>query len=831
MKISKKLYTTLIITILTVSTLIVAIPMASAISAPTFIAGYPPAPTIAGPVYTKGDVTGTGATFFGKVEVYWDTLGTKIAEGYADGSGNYEIEITIPEDVAGDHNIIVYDVLASDIESMIYEITPSIMPLTTKALPGDSVTVMGSGFGEELPVQIYLGTIVPVTSESVALSGTPAAGIFAHMPVVITTVTLTVDVTIDCTTTGAATGTTAVTVTDDGKGHLLGKEDDVAVTDGSDPGEVNVTVTGTINYITGGITLTATGVDSAGANPATAITVTVDTPCSANYSYAPYVVTPTGGAESSELGSFMATIVVPAIAEGDYGDYAITAVDSDTNVAEYVAVPPYLPGFRVDYYLTLSPATGPTGITSTIAGRIESGEDYEIRFGAATIATGTSGSNGAFTAAYLIPDVLPPNTYTVTIVWQVTKTKTATFTVTNPPELTSIVPPSGQPGDVIVISGERFTAGATIELYLGSTLVNSTAMDERFGPTGAAMTAIQGKIIDLEFTVPDIAAGVYVLKVVDENGASTGNAHTFVVSAAPESTIGLRGTSYYTGDTISFNIVTTESSLTSLTVTVYDPSSVLWWTAVNWPLSTGVVKQVAYYNQTVNGNYLTLPADAPLGNWNWTITYTPASTGKQVKVTGLFAVAAKPTMQAVIDTIYELGANLTEINDGVASIETAVGEINVALDALDATITSFDGDMATIKTNLGTVQTTVSGLNADITAIKTSVSSVSNTVSSIDQVVAVVVGDTTAIKTSLGTLEGTITDITDDVATIQTDVGTLKVDVASIKTDVASVQSDVESALPIAVDMMPVWIAVVLSLIAAIAAIFAVVTIRQKIAG
>jgi archaellum component FlaC len=825
MKLSKKLYTTLIITVLTLSTMMAAIPMASAINAPTFVADFPPGPISSGTAYTTGTVTGSDATHFGKVEIYWDTLGNKLAEGYADGTGAYAIKITIPEDIAGDHDLIAYDVLASGIASSTFEIIPSVMPLTTKALPGDSVTIMGSGFGKELGTQIYLGAITNVPTETVTISGTgPFAGTLANTPVTIGSVGLTLN--LNVTGTVAATpefndGATA-TVTDNGKGVLAGTQDLVAV--GS--GFVNVTISGTVNYLTGIMSLTATGIDATTGDPVSSIVVIV-LGCTADYDYAQYVITPTGGLETSELGSFSATIVVPAIAEGDYGAYAITAIDTDKNTAVNTVMPPFFPAFTVDYYITLDPASGPTGITTTISGRIEASKDYEIRFGSATIATGTSGSTGSFTATYVIPDVLPEGDYTVTIVWQVTKTKTATFKVTPAPKLTSIVPPSGQPGAVIVISGENFTAGAAIELYLGSTLVNSTATDDRFGPTGAALSIIPGKIVDLEFVVPSIAPGVYVLKVVDENGASTGTAHTFIVTAAPESTIGLRGTSYYTGDILSFNIVSTEANLGTITVTVRDPSSVTWWTTNTWTLSGGVIKRVVYQNQTINGNHLTIPADAPLGNWNWTITYTPASTATQVKATGLFAVAAKPTMQTVIDVINDLGANVTEIKGEIATIETTVGEINVAIEDLDATISSFDGDMASITTNLGTVQTTVSSLNADITAIKTSVSSIST----LDAVLGVVAGDTAVIKSSMGSLNGTISDVSDGIATIETDLGTLKVDVASIKTDVSSVQSDVEDALPIAVDMMPVWIAVVLSLIAAIAAIFAVVTIRQKIAG
>jgi len=94
-----------IVTILTLSIMLAAIPMASAIDVPDLTETH-------GPVGTKITVSGTtgAASTFGLVGVYWDSLATKIAEGYAEGDGSYEIKyVVIPEDVAGIHDIIVKD--------------------------------------------------------------------------------------------------------------------------------------------------------------------------------------------------------------------------------------------------------------------------------------------------------------------------------------------------------------------------------------------------------------------------------------------------------------------------------------------------------------------------------------------------------------------------------------------------------------------------------------------------------------------------------------------------------------------------------------------------
>jgi hypothetical protein len=869
MQITKKLYATLIITVLTLSAIMAAIPLASAINVPTFTPDFFPGNT----AYTTGDVTGDGATHFGKVEVYWDTLGDKLAEGYADGTGAYSIGITIPEDIAGDHDIIVYDVLASDINSVTFTLVPSVIPLATAALPGDSVTVLGSGFGEELDVGIGLGAEVVETDEAVG-TGNGATTDFAldYAPVKPGSVTVSAPgVGEELFETGDGTTSTAteitVTAPTNTANFTAGLYDEAGTTqlvaptasvgDDATPDTVvltyayvdstNYTVRITFATETGDYTLADDGNPAGTGGPITiaeiAYTLNYATgeiefdtapanglSITATYTHYEYDVTP-AGAESSELGSFMETFVVPAIAEVDYGTYTITAIDAEQNMSAYTGFPPFLPAFTVDYYITVTPSAGPTGITITIEGRIESDTDYEIRFGSASIATGTSGATGTFTATYVIPDVLPEGGYSVSVVWLVTKTKTATFTVTPAPKLTSIVPPSGMPGDVITISGENFTASADIELYLGTTLVNSTADDDRFGPTGGPGPNA-GKIVDLEFTVPAIAPGIYVLKVIDENGASTGTEHTFTVTAAPESDVALRGTTYYRGDILSFDIATTEDNLGTMIVTIRDPSGATWWTvtavtsgAGPWTLTGTVNKRILYQDQIINGNPLTLPADAPLGNWNWTVTYTPQSTGTETKATGLFAVAAPPTMQTIVD---QLNANTTTLLD---AINSCCDDLTALLEALDGKVTAIDGNVATVQTTLGSVQTTVSslggtisGFDGDMATIKTDLGTVKTTVSSLDVVLGVVAGDTAYLKSAISNMTGTITDIDDTVATIETDIGTLRM-------DVASVQSDVEDSLPVTVDMMPVWIAVILSLIAAIAAIFAVVTIRQKIAG
>jgi methyl-accepting chemotaxis protein len=194
---------------------------------------------------------------------------------------------------------------------------------------------------------------------------------------------------------------------------------------------------------------------------------------------------------------------------------------------------------------------------------------------------------------------------------------------------------------------------------------------------------------------------------------------------------------------------------------------------------------------------------------------------------GEVLVAIDTALGTVTTKLDDLDAKIVAINGTVATISTAVGDIQASLSDLDAKIVSIDGTVATINTNVGEVKTSLSSIDAklvslddDVATISTVVGDVNASISDIITAIESVGNDAVEIKTTLGTISGKVTSIDGTVATIKTDVGTVKADISTIK-----------GYFPITVDMTPVWAAVVLSLIAAIAAIYAVITIRRKIAG
>ncbi|WNZ29787.1 MAG: hypothetical protein IAX21_02715 [Candidatus Bathyarchaeota archaeon] len=789
MQINKKIYSSLLVTLLALSAIAIAIPAAFAvpitdITVKNSITG---ATITSATVGTMVNIEGVGATPYGLVQIFWDSLGTKLGEAYATGTGSFVLRnVLIPEDVAGEHTIIAQDQLSSTIYAEAFTINPKVTVSSNKALPGDSLTVAGTGFGDETDVRLYLGTLTPLTSQALNMT----TMMLENSPVAITTVAMDVDVLINGTLGGTEnftnTAATVLNVVDNGKGVLSGTLDGVAVLTASYDGTVNVTVTGTINYATGAVTLTATGIDGdiAGDDAVTNIVVLVDA-ADVDYTYAQYDVTPAAGVETSELGSFSTTIMIPAITVANYGNYLFTAIDSDGNQVS----PAPVNYISVNYYIIANPTSGPAGITVNLSGRIPASTAYEIRIGTTTIATGTSGADTTFTQTHVISSFLAIGVHQFSVVWGVTNERTADFEVTNPPQI-ALSSTSGMAGQVITISsvtGYPFIRGADLTLLINGVVVNSTELDDRFGPT----SAVNGYFTDLQFTVPSIAPGTYTLELRDSYGATTGNQYTFTVTATPTTSVSLSGTSYYVGDTISFVISTTDASTTNVDVTIRSPTGAVWWTADNWVLTGTAVRTVIFQDQLYGtGVRATLPDDAPLGSWNWTVTYSNSAKAVN-KATGLFTVAAKATLDTVTADIADL---VDEISD-------------------------ISGDIATIRTNVNNVRNLIEALDIDIpdmTALTNDIASLKVSVNSLDAVVTAIAGDVATVDTKIGTLTGTITSIDGDIATIQTDVGTLQADLSDVKANV---------------DNTPAWIAVVLALVAAVAAIFAVITIRQKIAG
>jgi hypothetical protein len=706
MQISKKLYTTLIITLLTISALTAAIPMASAaITAP------PTLDVATGPVGSTVTVTGAAGTAapFSTVTAYWDSLsGAVLGSAAATSTGSYEIEVKIPPAVNGAHFIVVND--GGGAQGAAFTVTGQLIINTIppsfgipKALPGDQLTVVGHGFAAD--------SVVTLTFLSTTL-GTP-------------------------------------------------------------------------------------------------VTFGIATP----------VIT------SNATGSFPATtITIPStLALGDFDVYDVTAEDEDTNTA--------VAQVNINYYVLCVPPAGPVGIATTISGRIAPTTSYVVRFNGAQIGSGTTAADGSYSTSYTIPGVLSTGPYTVDVVWETVNTRSTTFTV-NPSPVIALGVGTGIAGDIVTITGSGFSAGANVTLYFGTTAVNNTAAG--FGPT--TNPPVGGNLpAGLTFVVPTLTPGIYSVTVVDQYGATSAIVY-FTIEATPVFMAETRATQYMRMDFLSIKSLST--SPTDVILRIVDPMGLIWYqeavTAGEWQMISGGY-QIPY--DVLDLTWWPITSDAPLGTWNFTCWNSGAT---QILDTNMFTVVAKPNQQDVLDALDDLEGTITGLmttSEGkiIAAINTKTGTIMTELSALSPKLQGIEDTVIIIATMLGEVQVDIAALDmsalntlgvditaikGDVATIKTNIGTVNTKVSNLDPVIGAIAGQNAEIQTKLGTLEGTITSIEGNTATIETKVGTLQADLTS---DIADI--------PGKVDMMPVWIAVVLSLIAAIAAIFAVITIRQKIAG
>jgi len=168
----KKLFATITITLLIASALLSIAPLAQA--APTGTA----TPNN-GPVGTVTTIAGTGASPGGFVELFWLTLaGAKLNETWADGTGNFSCKVTIPAGTVGAKSIIARDDSTGTTGGVTFTIAPEITVTPLSGIPGDVITVTGTGFAATSAITLDLNSTdvtpapAPVTSALGSFTGT-----------------------------------------------------------------------------------------------------------------------------------------------------------------------------------------------------------------------------------------------------------------------------------------------------------------------------------------------------------------------------------------------------------------------------------------------------------------------------------------------------------------------------------------------------------------------------------------------------------------------------------------------------------------------------------
>jgi len=167
----KKIVSSLITTILIVSVLALPAPLTEAQADYVTIDEEYPKPS-EGTVGTEVTINGTVPTAGGPVGIYWDTWENKLTEAYSTATGYgyeaygvYEITFKVPETPAGPHTIIVKDEATGKTATATFEVKPEIVLTPESGLPGDTITISGTGFAAE--------KIVTLTFDDEPLTTTP----------------------------------------------------------------------------------------------------------------------------------------------------------------------------------------------------------------------------------------------------------------------------------------------------------------------------------------------------------------------------------------------------------------------------------------------------------------------------------------------------------------------------------------------------------------------------------------------------------------------------------------------------------------------------------
>ncbi|MGC8579270.1 MAG: hypothetical protein ACP5MB_04335 [bacterium] len=209
---------------------------------------------------------------------------------------------------------------------------------------------------------------------------------------------------------------------------------------------------------------------------------------------------------------------------------------------------------------------------------------------------------------------------------------------------------------------------------------------------------------------------------------------------------------------------------------------------------TTVVSTINYMMPPGNGTYLGLVS----GNGALLTGITP---GQMATLQAQISSTISTSMQVPLS---ELNASIVAINNAVATIKTAFGNMTASLSAINATVNSISNGVATVKTALGTVQTSLANLNATVLGISnnvvllnTAVGRIQTTLSAINATLVSVNNGVMTLKTDAGTIEesisainATVTGINGTVATIMTNAGKVMASLSAINATLASVNNN-----------------------------------------
>jgi archaellum component FlaC len=844
MQINKKLTTIAVTTLLVLSMFAFALPANAVI---TLAGGAAPS---TGAVGSKTLLAVTGASPGSQIQTYWENLAGMVIGNqstYADATGAVNVVVTIPDATAGLHSIIVRDIATGATAGATFTVTPSITLSATRGIPGDSITVNGTGFAASDNITITfdgvdLTAAVTTSSDTGNFTGGFVVPNLAYgdYPVVATdnettpnvspAVTFTIGASVSITPNSGPSGT-VVTAAGRGFTHTAGLEITLTIdgfpvlntttirtnADGTFTGQFLVpsgsggfaasttrkevvatdgTIVGSTSVAAGFrlTRVTAITISPTSAPPGGSVTITgsgfaqiAGTTVSIRFGTGPAGTFEVATMTTDADGNFTGTVPIPNLPTQAYFINATDTKGLNATIGFTIAITA----------LFDSPASGPTGTVVSLTGfgfGQTGATTFNVTLGG-VLMTPTSDLVSALASgatSFTVP-TMAAGAQTLVVTDANGLTSSTTFTITETSTLT--VNPTQAPVGLsgLMLTVRNFAAGEVVDFFI-SNASYTTPLTVNPG-TGFTTLTINGSLILVgTFTVPSLDLGAYTIIANTTDGMF--NATTpFTIGAAVISISPSRSPAVYSqGETVSFNV---QSSFPyAFSMTVKDPNGYPA-TAISvgsgqWvPLTSAVGSpQVVPYALTS----FMLPSDAPTGMWTWsTMVGTSALSGN-------FTVNAAIAGTQLNQTLSQINATLNSMNSTLLSY----------LQSINATVIAINGNTATLSTSIGTIttsinsmQSTVSGLSGSISSIssgvatiQTDLGTVKTSLSNIDPVIGLIAGDTTEIKTTLGTITTslssigtTVTSINGNMATIQTDLGTLSGTVTSVSGNIATIQT------------------------------------------
>ncbi len=498
-----------------------------------------------GTVGTEIDITGGGfaADEDLSVEFGGDEVDIESGDEVTDEDGEFILSIIIPDAIFGDHTIAVIGGESLAEVSDTFTVMSDITVNPVQGLPGDELTLYGTGFDKRNGVDFYFGG-TPITVEWIvdaARSKTNNDGYFAvkitvpdvdvgaytilaededdddisaqvtftvtepslNPVIVVDPTSANVDDEVEVSGTEFAPGDTVTIYFDD---EVV--DTTTTLTDGSFTGSFDIP-----ESVNGSHTIKAEDTDG---GVATA-TITVEPKIAFDIEEGPggteVTVTGTGFGYRSDIetiefdstdvdiesgddrsgtdGSFEFSFIVPAVGAGSYD---VTVEDEDGNSAEAEFT-------VVAAAASITPTSGVGGTEITVTGvNFIAGAEVTISYDGVDITTATAGSDGTVSATFDAP-AGAGGVHNVTISDGINDPD-AEFTVTAE---ASINPVSGNVGSAITVSGNGFGASKPITITYDGSVVT---------PMATIVTLVDGSFSG-SFIAPVSTGGSHVITVSD----------------------------------------------------------------------------------------------------------------------------------------------------------------------------------------------------------------------------------------------------------------------------------------------------------------------------